>query len=830
MKSHTSIIRIMAAFGAAMIFYSTSAAQEASSDALYQTPPDDIAALYLAKPLPKMLLSPDGETLAITRTDCQWRDLDELLSCDEHCLAGLRIDAHNYSPTRHNPDITAITLQSTGAGGETAISGMPQPLSAFDLKWSSDGRYLAFLNRTAGSVDLYRVDVHAGRAVKVNDRRVNATLSFTYALLPDGSVLYKAVPENAASLVSRAYPRGPVMQHSERKKGTFRTVQNVIRSADDEADFDALCTSELRLWNGSSSRTAGSPAVIKECVPSPDGKYLLTVTEHRPYSYTRSHNYFPTRQTVSDLDGNVLVVTRELKDPKDTLDKDRAEDSGFEWRADMPATLCFTRTLPAPKDTSKSDGKPERTYVTSLWQCSYPFDLSEGAERILTSEYKLGKVMWCTGDFAIYTDSSSKQKIRRTLSFNPSDTTSAPVVLYQESTAPDSLGTAPAVGKPYLTSGPYGRDILYRNRKDGSILLTGTNRPDDNGDRMSFIDRLDLRTLQTSNLWTGAAPYREEVLLITDASTKGVSFISRRQSAKQVPNCCRIESRGRKVSYTYVTDFENPLPQLSSIKDTLITYYREDGVRLTSRLFLPAGYDPATDGRLPVIMWTYPYEYQTAAEAQKYREDRYTFPVPTRNCHIGWATRGYAVMQGFSMPIIAPAADGQSNDDFRNQIVMNARAAVHAADSLGFGDTTRVAVGGHSYGSFMTANLMEHTDLFKAGLAESGAFNRTLTPFGFQSEERSYWEAKEVYDAMSPFNYPDKLTGHILLVHGTMDENTGTHPIQSERMFQAFAGAGKDADYLQLPYEGHGYIFKDNMLHLINEEWKMWEKYLKNAE
>ena len=857
MKMSFSRLYTIAAVAAAMVLSSELNAQDHESDEVYQTPPEEIAELYLARPIPVAVFNADFTMAAVTETESQWMPLQTLLSMDEHCLAGLRIDARNFSQSRHKPDIVRITLQNVAGGPAKEITGMPTELHAFEVKWSTKGNLLAFLQRNATSIDLYVVDASAESptAVKVNDRRVNATIGTPFIFLHDGSILYKSVPEDNGSLVSRAFPRGPVMQHSDRKKGTYRTVRNVIASIDDEDDFDYLCTSEFRIWDGNGNHSAGKKAVVREYTPSPDGKYLMLVTEHKPYSYTRSHNYFPSRQFICDLNGNELLVISELPDKEkkeDTADKKDSTEkkapakpsrSSYRWRQDMPSTLCWNETLPAPKDTAskkdkaekkdsvakKPEEKPERTYHTSVWQCSAPFAIETDRTLVVRSEYSIGDVTWCAPDFAIYTDNSSKQKIRRTFSFNPSDTLSAPELLYTQSTERDTIGNAPVIGKPYLERGEYGR-VLRRDGKNTGILLTGDNRRDSNGDKMAFIDRFDLRTKKTENLWTGQAPWRESVISVTESAPRKVSFISQRQSPKDVPNYCTISSKGKKRSCTYFTSFENPFPQLAQIKDTLITYCREDGVELTSRLFLPAGYDPARDGRLPVIMWTYPYEFKCPAEAEKFREDRYLFPVPTRNCHIAWATKGYAVMQGFSMPVIAKTTKDLCNDDFCNQIVMNAKAAVHAVDSLGFGDPKRVAVGGHSYGSFMTANLMVHTKLFKAGLAESGAFNRSLTPFGFQSEGRTYWQAKKVYDDMSPFNYPDKLSGHILLVHGIMDENTGTHPIQSERMYQAFAGAGKDADYLQLPYEGHGYTYTENMLHLINEEWKMWEKYLKNAK
>lgn len=229
-------------------------------------------------------------------------------------------------------------------------------------------------------------------------------------------------------------------------------------------------------------------------------------------------------------------------------------------------------------------------------------------------------------------------------------------------------------------------------------------------------------------------------------------------------------------------------------------------------------------------MWGYPYEFKSVAEAEKSRPARYNFLRPGYGSAVLWVTQGYAVMDGISMYIISETKDKEPNDVFISQLIMNAEAAINFVDSIGVGDRDRIAIGGHSYGGFMTANLLAHTDLFKAGIARSGAYNRSLTPFGFQSERRNYWKAKEVYDKMSPFNYADKLKTPILIIHGQMDNNTGTFPIQSERLYHAVAGHGGTARYLQLPYESHGYSAYENVMHMLYETDTWLAKWLSPEE
>ncbi|HYK56097.1 MAG TPA: prolyl oligopeptidase family serine peptidase, partial [Flavisolibacter sp.] len=253
------------------------------------------------------------------------------------------------------------------------------------------------------------------------------------------------------------------------------------------------------------------------------------------------------------------------------------------------------------------------------------------------------------------------------------------------------------------------------------------------------------------------------------------------------------------------------------------------GINLTGDLYLPKGYDAKKDGPLPVIMWAYPREYKSADDAAQVRGSKYTFTRINYGSPIFWVTQGYAVLDNAEMPIVGEGGK-EPNDNFIPQLHLNAHAAIQKLAAMGVGDSNRVAVGGHSYGAFMTANLLAHTKLFKAGIARSGAYNRTLTPFGFQAEERTYWEAPDVYQKMSPFTYANQIKTPILLVHGEMDNNPGTFPIQSERLYNAIKGHGGTVRYLVLPYESHGYSAKENILHLLWEQNQWLDKWVKNAD
>ena len=168
------------------------------------------------------------------------------------------------------------------------------------------------------------------------------------------------------------------------------------------------------------------------------------------------------------------------------------------------------------------------------------------------------------------------------------------------------------------------------------------------------------------------------------------------------------------------------------------------------------------------------------------------------------------------------------HDTFLEQIVAAAQAAIDKAASMGVADPERVGVGGHSYGAFMTANLLAHCDLFGTGVARSGAYNRTLTPFGFQAERRPLWEAPEIYFKVSPFMHADKIDEPLLLIHGMMDNNSGTYPMQSERLYAAIKGNGGSARLVMLPAESHGYRARESVLHVLAEMIDWFDRHLKD--
>jgi dipeptidyl aminopeptidase/acylaminoacyl peptidase len=370
-------------------------------------------------------------------------------------------------------------------------------------------------------------------------------------------------------------------------------------------------------------------------------------------------------------------------------------------------------------------------------------------------------------------------------------------------------------GDPVTETRPNGEEMLLQ---DGDTIYLSGNGATPEGDR-PFLDALDLKTLKKERLFHSGETSFERFLEFLPGSRGRI--LIRHESKTEPPNLFVVDLKSAQRQK--LTDFPDPAPQLQGIKKELIKYPRADGVQLSGTLYLPAGYSAGT--RLPALVWAYPLEYSDADTAGQVRSSPNAFTRLSGPSPLFLVTQGYAVLMDATMPVVG---DPETvNNTYVEQITDDARAAVAKLDALGVVDPKRVVVGGHSYGAFMTANLLAHTDVFAAGIARSGAYNRTLTPFGFQSERRSFWEAGEVYMKMSPFTHANKINEPILLIHGEADNNSGTFPIQSERLFAAIRGSGGSARLVLLPHEAHGYRARESVLHTLAEmiEWAdRWTK------
>ncbi|HEY0354888.1 MAG TPA: prolyl oligopeptidase family serine peptidase, partial [Flavisolibacter sp.] len=541
-------------------------------------------------------------------------------------------------------------------------------------------------------------------------------------------------------------------------------------------------------------------------------KFILVSTINKPFSYLVPAFGFPHSVTVVDLNGEVMrSLARNPSSEGQPIGFDDAPTypRNFSWRDDEPSTVTYVQALDNGLGRKKSDHR-DGIYAIQV-------DGDGQAKELFKTRRRFGGIIWGNKDLAIFYERSNADRRIRMNKYNP---TTGKVDSIYERSSNDSYSD---IGTPMTKKNQYGEQTLIV--LNGKELLLNSQGASDEGD-MPLVQSFDISNGKKRLIWRSVAPFYERVLVAIDP-VNGV-FLTSRESPSETPNYY-IRNTKKKIAPIAITNFTNPYTQLEGIARQKISYQRADGINLTGDLYLPKGYDPKKDGALPVIMWAYPREYKSADDAAQVRGSKYTFTRINYGSPIFWVTQGYAVLDNAEMPIVGE--DGKEpNDHFIPQLHLNAHAAIKKLSEMGVGDSNRVAVGGHSYGAFMTANLLAHTKLFKAGIARSGAYNRTLTPFGFQAEERTYWEAPEVYHQMSPFTYAHQIKTPILLIHGEMDNNSGTFPIQSERLYNAIKGHGGTVRYVVLPYESHGYSARENILHMLWEQNQWLDKWVKNAD
>jgi dipeptidyl aminopeptidase/acylaminoacyl peptidase len=593
------------------------------------------------------------------------------------------------------------------------------------------------------------------------------------------------------------------------------TFQDMIKSPYDEALFEFFTTAQLvKNVNGVETKI-NQPAIYTSVSPSPDKKYWLVRTINKPFSYVVPANGFNATVAIHDANGKFVKEMAKLPSAETApAGNDNVADvpRSIEWRDDEAATIVWCKPL---------DGgliKNTAEYRDAVYALAAPFTAQP--KELFKTKMRYGGTTWGNSSFALVQEvlrSKAQTKLSR---LNPS---TGEMEVLQERSANDAYSN---YGNPVSEKNSFNRDVVIPH--DGKLLMNNTTGASPKGD-LPYISYFDLATKQNEIIWRCKEDEYELVTDVIDRTT--LTVITRRETQTEVPNFYMKTLKGFVPGGgKQVTNFKNPYPQLEGISVQKVSYKRADGVDLTGNLYLPKGYDVKKDGPLPVLMWAYPREFTNARDAAQVRGSKNQFTRISWGSPIFWVTQGYAVLDNAEMPIVATSADKKPNDDFIDQLKLNARAAIDKLAAMGVGDSTRVAVGGHSYGAFMTAHLLSHTNWFKAGIARSGAYNRTLTPFSFQNEDRTYWQAPQLYFDMSPFSYAHKIKTPILLVHGDTDDNTGTYPIQSERMFQALKGNGGNVRYVSLPYEAHGYRGKENILHLLWEEHMWLEKYVKGKK
>jgi len=782
----------------------------------YQKPSKEILDL-VDVPLAPSVRMDDEKTVMIFLYRDAFKTITEL-SEDELRLGGLRINPKTNigSRTNYYNNIKMKSLASKKAE-LMQVSGLPENPRIANLSWSPNQQKMAFTQTTPEGVELWVIDIANVSAKKLTEAKINANMRDVINWFEDSeSILVKMLSDDRKDLIntSEAIPNGPTVSVNDGKKAQNRTYQDLLKNPNDEHNFEQLALSELHKisLNGNSQEWLEA-AMYGSITFSPNGKYVMVNTIEKPFSYIVTYRRFPSKTKIYAKNGMEIATVLESPLMEDLPKGFMATEKGrrnFSWRADKPATLIYAEALDGGDPENKVDFRDE------VFQLKAPFK-GEG-QPILKTINRYSGIQWANDNLAIAYDYWWNTRNTKTYLFNPSDASQKPEIIgdrnYQDVYADPGF---------FVTKrNDMGSTILSLDKRNNAYLI---GRGYSEKGQFPFVDRMNLKSKTKQRLYQ--SDYTDKLENLNDYDVDKNQLLVRIESPSEYPNYYFRNVKNKKLAQ--LTSFENPFKAIQDVHKEVINYKRDDGLELSGTLYLPVGYDTVKKEKMPMILWAYPREFKDKSSASQSTSNPNEFIAPYWGSPIYWVNKGYVVLDDAAFPIVGEG-DEQPNDTFRKQLVANAKAAIDAVDDLGYIDNYRVGVGGHSYGAFMVANLLSHCNLFAAGIARSGAYNRTLTPFGFQSEERNYWEAPEVYYTMSPFMHADKMKTPLLMTHGIADNNSGTYPLQSERYFNALKGLGATVRLVMLPKESHGYRAKESILHLLWEQDQWLEKYVKNKK
>lgn len=792
-------------------------AMYAQENVNYQKPSQEILQLADFERAPSISIDSKMEYMLLSYRST-YKTLDDL-NLEEMRLGGLRIDANtNISSTVTY--INNLKVRKIKDKQEVQVKGLPANPRIANLLMSPDESKIAFTHTTTSGVELWVLDMASAQATKLTDANLNANLGSPITWYRDNSkILVKIIPANRSALIDtkKNLPTGPIVSVSE--TGTVsqnRTYQDLLKNKTDETNFETLVTSELYTVD-----LKGNKKLLKESGMyagesfSPDGNYLMVTTLEKPFSYIVPLNRFPMKTVVYDNSGKLVKEVNNIA-LNETMPKGfmavREGKRSMGWRNDVASSIYYVEAL------DNGDPAKKVEYRDEFFTWDAPFN--EAPKSIVKLTQRFSGITWGNETTAIIADQWYDTRNFRQFIINPSKYNDAPVKIEDR----NSQDVYSDPGTFETKKNQYGRYVLAMNNNKAYLISDGFTAKG----QFPFIDEFDLTTLKTKRLYQSKYTNKKETIQSIEDLKKGLVLVSI-QSSSDYPNYY-FRNINKKDDVKAITSFKNPFESLKGVHKEVIKYKREDGLELSGTLYLPAGYDlKAKKEKLPLLIWAYPAEYKDKNSAAQVTSNPNEFTFPYYGSFVYWVTKGYAVLDDAAFPIVGEGTE-EPNDTYVQQLVANGKAAIDAVDALGYIDRTKVGVGGHSYGAFMTANLLTHSNLFAVGIARSGAYNRTLTPFGFQTEQRNYWEVPQVYNTMSPFMNADKMKTPMLLVHGEADNNPGTFTLQTERYFQALKGLGAPVRMVILPKESHGYVAKENILHLLWEQDQFLEKHLKNKK
>jgi dipeptidyl aminopeptidase/acylaminoacyl peptidase len=782
----------------------------------FLTPDADVVSIIDAAPTP--LASPSPTEQFAILLHYQAHPPIAMLARPRLSLAGLRLDPQ-IAGRQRTRRFTGLSVLRISDGSERPLV-LPEGAQVSVPVWAPDGLRFAFTVDEPDGIGVWTGDVSAGSdPVQVPGLRVRDVLGAEPPGLGgavrwsrDGRSLYVLGSPQEDERGGSAASIEPRVSEVAGKKSQMATFQDLLTSPSEEDLFEALATTApLRVdpKTGATTRL-GADGLYQYIGESPDGTHLLVYRLQRPFSFRVPYGYFARRVEVWSRAGDLVRIVADLpvsdEVPRMGVPTGPRQVS---WDERAPATLIWTEALDGGDPVAPAEHRD------AIMRQHAPFS----AEPDLAFRVAHRCLDWANLDepgAMLLTEHDRDRRWLTTWLCYPAEPDKNTVVF---DLAEDDSYADPGV--PMMRLNPDGTRTI---RQDGSAIFLRGEGATPEGER-PFLDRRDLRTGTTTRLLQSPADAHEAALCFVAGRTD--EAVIWHESTAEPPNLWVVALTG-DATPRQLTSWPDPHPWLTGMRKQLVSTDRGDGVQLSGLLHTPPGYDPDSDGPLPLVIWAYPHDFGSAGTAGQIRGSSTRFTRLTASDPAWFVLRGYAVLANATMPVIGDPET--KNDTYIEQITAAATAHIKGMTAAGVADPARVAVGGHSYGAFMTANLLAHTDLFATGIARSGAYNRTLTPFGFQTERRSYWEVPEIYDRVSPFRYADQITAPILLLHGADDANSGTFPVQSERLFQAIGGNGGTAKLVILPLESHGYLARESVLHVLAEQFSWLDRWLGPAD
>ena len=774
----------------------------------YQKPTDEILALADYERTPSVIINNKKDWMVFSFRPT-YKSLEDLNQAEIR-LGGLRMNPDTYISS----DITYVNnlkIKKTGEIDLRQVKNLPENPQIAYLRFSPDEKNISFTNTTSKGVELWVVELETATAKRLGKSLLNANTGNPYVWSPNSEYILIQTQTDRPELRDDAknIPTGPIISVGSGEVSQNRTYQDLLKNQTDEYNFEILTTSIIKkvTLNGNETLFKDEGMYVQKTF-SPDGNYVMITALKKPFSYIVPYYRFPMITEVYDANGSLVAQVNNVPlnetQPKG-FSSTRTGKRNMDWRDDKPHTLYFVEALDGGDQNQKTDFRDE------LWQWEAPFQ--KNPESLLKLKQRFQRVVWGNSKNALVYETWYDTRNQKIIAINPSSKSEK---LMFDRNYQDRYNDP---GYPQLTKNQWNRDVLQIDNDRTIWLGDGFTK----SGQFPFLDEWNLRNLTKKRLYTSELQTQKESILDIIDPKKGELLVGL-ESQTEFPNYFIKNYKNNQTKQ--LTFFKNPFESLQGIHKEVIHYTRKDGVSLSGTLYLPKDYDFDKKEKLPLLMWAYPREYASKATAGQNTANANEFTYPSYGSFIYWVTKGYAVLDDAAFPIVGENNE-EPNDTFIEQLVANAEAAIDAVDRLGYIDRKRVAVGGHSYGAFMTANLLTHSNLFVCGIARSGAYNRTLTPFGFQREQRNYWDAPNVYNTMSPFMNAHKMKTPLLLIHGDADNNAGTFTFQTERYFQALKNLGAPVRMVLLPLESHGYRAKKSILHTLWEQDVFLEKYLK---